>query len=157
MRVAPRTVHAVAGLALLAGGCAMFQSQEDSLREAVVDAALDQVGEDYRYGGASPDAGFDCSGLVHYSYAQAGLKLPRSAPAQRTGGRPIKFADAKAGDLLFYRFNDRKPGDLHVAIYLGGDQAVHAPVRDGEVEEIDISATHWRKRYAGATRYIPSD
>lgn len=157
MRTVSHSAHAAAGLALLASGCAMFQSHGDSLRDTVVETALDQVGEDYRYGGASPKTGFDCSGLVHYSYSQAGLKLARSAAAQRKAGTAIKFGDARPGDLLFYRFNDRKPGDLHVVIYLGGDKAVHAPVRNGEVEKIDISAAHWRKRYVGATRYIPPD
>lgn len=154
---APALRTAVLAASLAVGGCAMFQSAEDSLRETVVDTALDQVGEDYRYGGANPRDGFDCSGLVHYSYAQAGFKLPRSAAAQRRGGRPIKFEQAQPGDLLFYRFNDRKPGDLHVVIYLGKGKAVHAPVRDGKVEKIDITAPHWRKRYAGAARYITGD
>lgn len=147
---------ALLGAGLLAG-CGLFQSKSEAMRETVVETALDQVGEDYRYGGADPDDGFDCSGLVHYSYKEAGLKLPRSAAAQRKGGRPIKFSQARPGDLLFYRFNDRKPGDLHVVIYLGDGEGVHAPVRDGEVEVIQVTARHWRDRYVGASRYIRDD
>ena len=146
-----------AALGLALAGCGMFQSRADEQRETVVETALDQVGEDYQYGGADPDDGFDCSGLVVYSYREAGLKLPRSAAAQRKGGRAIKLSQAKPGDLLFYRFNDRKPGDLHVVIFLGDGEAVHAPVRDGEVEVIKIGARHWRDRYVGATRYIRED
>lgn len=149
-----------AGAVLLAAalaGCGMFQSRSEQLREAVVETALDQVGEDYKYGGADPSDGFDCSGLVVYSYREAGLKLPRSAAAQRKGGRAIKFANARPGDLLFYNFNDRKPGDLHVVIYLGDGKAVHAPVRNGEVEVIAITARHWRDRYVGASSYIKDD
>jgi cell wall-associated NlpC family hydrolase len=138
-------------------GCGMFQSRAEALRESVVETALDQVGEDYAYGGADPDDGFDCSGLVHYSYKEAGLKLPRSAAAQKKGGRPIKFSQAQPGDLLFYRFGDRKAGDLHVVMYLGDGEAVHAPVRDGEVEVIRVTARHWRDRYVGAARYIRED
>ena len=144
-------------LAAALAGCGLFQSKADEVREVVVETALDQVGEDYKYGGASPDTGFDCSGLVVYSYREAGLKLPRSAAAQRKGGRSIKFSQARPGDLLFYNFNDRKPGDLHVVIYLGDGEAVHAPVRKGEVEVIKVSARHWRDRYVGATRYIRED
>jgi cell wall-associated NlpC family hydrolase len=147
----------VCPLFLLMAGCGLFQSKAERMREAVVETALDQVGEDYKYGGDNPDKGFDCSGLVVYSYREAGLKLPRSAAAQRKGGRAIKFADARPGDLLFYSFNDRKPGDLHVVIFLGGGKAVHAPVRNGEVEVIKITARHWRQRYVGATRYIRED
>ncbi|HUR42012.1 MAG TPA: C40 family peptidase [Verrucomicrobiae bacterium] len=134
----------------------MFQTSEEDLREAIVETALDQVGEDYEYGGADPSDGFDCSGLVHYSYGEAGIKLPRSAAQQRKAGKTITFSDARPADLLFYSFGDRKAGDLHVVIYLGDGRAVHAPVRNGEVEEIDVTASHWRKRYVGAVRVIPS-
>lgn len=135
----------------------MFQSKEDELRETIVEAALDQVGEDYEYGGADPDHGFDCSGLIFYSYRTAGMKLPRSAAAQRKAGRAIPFKEAKPADLLFYRFGDRSPAYLHVVMYLGDGEAVHAPVRNGEVEVIKITARHWRDRYVGATRYIKGD
>lgn len=147
-----------AALAVLLGtaltGCGLFQSRADELREEIVETALDQVGEDYKYGGDSPSEGFDCSGLVQYSYKEAGIKLPRSASAQRKAGRAIKFADARPGDLLFYHFGDRKAGDLHVVIFIGDGEGVHAPVRNGEVEVIKITARHWRDRYVGATRYI---
>lgn len=148
---------AAALLAAALAGCALFQSEADAVREVIVETALDQVGEDYRYGGDHPDEGFDCSGLVVYSYREAGLKLPRSAAAQRKAGRAIKFADARPGDLLFYHFGDRKAGDLHVVIYLGDGEGVHAPVRDGEVEVIKVTARHWRDRYVGAARYVRED
>ena len=150
-----------AALAVLLGtalaGCGLFQSRADELRETVVETALDQVGEDYKYGGESPGEGFDCSGLVQYSYKEAGIKLPRSAAAQRKAGRAITFRDARPGDLLFYHFGDRKAGDLHVVIFIGDGKAVHAPVRNGEVEVIKIGARHWRDRYVGAARYIRED
>ena len=147
----------VCPLLLALAGCGLFQSKADEQREDVVEAALDQVGEDYEYGGESPSEGFDCSGLVQYSYKKIGMKLPRSAAQQKQAGRPIKFKDARPGDLLFYRFGDRKAGDLHVVMYIGGGEAVHAPVRDGEVEVIAITARHWRDRYVGAARYIKED
>ena len=144
-------------LAAALAGCALFQSDADELREEIVDTALDQVGEDYEYGGEDPDDGFDCSGLVFYSYGQHGIKVPRSAAAQKKGGKFVLFKDARPADLLFYRFNDRKPGDLHVVIYLGGGKGVHAPVRDGEVEVIKVSDRQWTSRYVGAARYIRGD
>jgi cell wall-associated NlpC family hydrolase len=150
-----------AALAVLLGAalasCGLFQSRGDELREAIVETALDQVGEDYKYGGESPSEGFDCSGLVQYSYREAGIKLPRSAAAQRKAGRAIKFAEARPGDLLFYHFGDRKAGDLHVVMFIGDGEAVHAPVRDGEVEVIKIGARHWRDRYVGASRFIKEE
>ncbi len=150
-----------AALAIFLGtalaGCGLFESRADELREAIVETALDQVGEDYKYGGESPSEGFDCSGLVQYSYKESGIKLPRSAAAQRKAGRAIKFADARPGDLLFYHFGDRKAGDLHVVIFIGDGEAVHAPVRNGEVAVIKITARAWRDRYVGASRYIHED
>jgi cell wall-associated NlpC family hydrolase len=141
-------------LLVLPASCAMFQSEEDELRETIVETALDQLGEDYEYGGADPDDGFDCSGLIFYSYREAGVQLPRSAAAQRKAGRAIPFKDAKPADLLFYRFSDRGPAYLHVVMYLGDGQAVHAPARDGKVEVIRVTAPYWRQRYVGATRIL---
>ena len=148
---------AVAALGIALAGCGLFQSRADELRETVVETALDQVGEDYRYGGADPDDGFDCSGLVWYSYREAGIKLPRSAASQKKAGKFVLFKDARPGDLLFYHFGDRKAGDLHVVMYVGDGEGVHAPVRDGEVEVIKVTDSHWRKRYVGAARYIKED
>ena len=142
---------------ILLSGCALFQSDADKLRDDITETALDQVGEDYHYGGADPDDGFDCSGLVYYSYKQAGIKLPRSAAAQKKGGRFVLFKDARPADLLFYSFGDRKAGDLHVVMFIGNGEGVHAPVRDGEVEVIKITGRHWRDRYIGAVRYITED
>lgn len=148
---------AIVALACAATACGLFQSRGDELREEIVETALDQIGEDYEYGGASPHDGFDCSGLVYYSYGKAGIEVPRSAAAQRRAGRPIRFADARPGDLLFYRFGDRKKGDLHVVMYVGSGRGVHAPVADGEVEKIDVTLPVWKKRFVGAARYIKDD
>lgn len=144
--------------------CALFRADAEDLREDVVETALDQVGEDYEYGGADPSDGFDCSGLIWYSYAENGIKVPRSAREQHKAGRHVNFSEARPGDLLFYNFGDArpKPGEkppvaLHVALYLGDGQAVHAPVRDGEVEVITVTAKHWRQRYLGARRIIRED
>lgn len=155
---------AAVALALALAGCALFQTDAEDLRDDIVDTALDQVGEDYEYGGADPWDGFDCSGLVFYSYGEHGIKLPRSSREQRKTGRHVNFSEARPADLLFYNFNDAKPkpGEkppiaLHVALYIGDGKAVHAPVRDGEVEVIDVTRPHWRQRYLGARRIIRED
>src|SRR5439155_9901188 len=119
---------AAIGMTLLLSACGIFTSSEESLRDDIVDVALDQVGEDYHYGGASPSEGFDCSGLAYYSYGKAGIKLPRSAAEQHKAGKAVKLDDARPGDLVFYSFRDRKKGDLHVVVYLGKGRGVHAPV-----------------------------
>ena len=64
--------------------------------------AAQLVGRPYRYGGASPTTGFDCSGLVQYSYARAGRKLPRSTDDQRVAAQRIKLSELQPGDLVFF-------------------------------------------------------
>lgn len=146
---------AAASLAALAfAGCAIFGNRAADLREDIVETALDQVGEDYEFGGADPDDGFDCSGLVHYAYGESGIEVPRSTAELRRAGVPVKFASAEPADLLFYRFGQGPSTRLHVVLYLGEGRAVHAPVSDGEVEEIDVTAPAWKKRYVGAVRLL---
>ena len=152
MNRAMRTV--ALALLLVLAGCGLFQSHEDDVREAIVETALDQIGEDYEYGGADPDDGFDCSGLVYYSYGEAGIKLPRASREQRKAGRAVPLAQAKPGDLLFYDFGAQKRSALHVAIYLGEGEAVHAPASDGEVEVIRIGERVWRERFVSAVRVL---
>jgi cell wall-associated NlpC family hydrolase len=138
--------------ALLQGCSTMGSGPERAKREAIIETALDQVGRPYRYGGDNPD-GFDCSGLVLYSYAEAGIILPHNTAAQRGVGHHIDLSDARPGDLLFYRF-DRSPSSLHVAIYLGHGKMVHAPASGKQVSVIHLDDTPWPKRFLGAVRII---
>ncbi|NSL43025.1 C40 family peptidase, partial [Streptomyces sp. 8P21H-1] len=72
--------------------------------------------------GASGPATFDCSGLTQWSYAQAGVGLPRTSQAQAHAGRRVPLAQAQPGDLVTYR-DDAS----HVGMYVGNGQVVHAP------------------------------
>lgn len=84
-----------------------------------LDAALSKLGAPYRYGAAGPNA-FDCSGLVQWSYRQAGRQLPRTSGAQLAAGIPIARDNLQPGDLVsFY-------GGEHSAIYAGNGNIVHA-------------------------------
>lgn len=116
--------------------------------------ALQQIGVKYRYGGTSPDRGFDCSGLIHYS-AQAswGLKLPRRARDMAQVGQKLKVSELVVGDLVF--FNTLGHRYSHVGIYLGDGYFVHAPSSRGYVRVENMSARYWKKRYTGARRIEP--
>ena len=72
--------------------------------------------------GANGPSGFDCSGLTQWSYAQAGVGLPRTSQAQRYAGRQVPLSQARPGDLVAYR-NDAS----HIGMYMGNGQVVHAP------------------------------
>ncbi|WMX47471.1 NlpC/P60 family protein [Streptomyces roseicoloratus] len=88
---------------------------------AAVIAARSAIGKPYVWGATGPSA-FDCSGLMVWSYRQAGIALPRTSQAQRNAGRRVPLSQAQPGDLVTYR------GDAsHVAIYAGNGQVIHAP------------------------------
>ncbi len=105
--------------------------------------ALKMVGKPYRYGGASPSRGFDCSGLVQYSYRQAGVKLPHNTGAQRRLSRPVRRADLRRGDLVF--FDEKGGDDSHVGIYLGDGTFVHAPSSGKTVRRDRLHSPYWHK------------
>ena len=120
---------------------------------AVLMRALGLVGTPYRYGGNTPESGFDCSGLVTYVYRDMlDLRLPRSSRelAQVQGPRiaPQKLA---TGDLVF--FGDG--GNVsHVGIYVGEGRFVHAPSTGGTVRLDHLDGAYWRDHYSGARRVL---
>jgi cell wall-associated NlpC family hydrolase len=101
--------------------------------DAVVAAAASALGVPYVWGGASPETGFDCSGLVQWAYARAGVNLPRSTADQVHMGVPVPTDQVAPGDLVFSR-GGKPTHDLgHVAIYIGGGRVIVAPHTGAEV------------------------
>ncbi len=120
-------------------------------REAMVGEALNHLGIRYRYGGNSPDEGFDCSGLVSYvAFRSLGLTLPRSAADIASKGQQIEISELVAGDLVFFNTMGRKYS--HVGIYVGDDRFIHSPSAGGVVRVEDMKMAYWSKRYNGARR-----
>jgi cell wall-associated NlpC family hydrolase len=111
--------------------------------------AQTMIGKPYRYGGTSPK-GFDCSGLVFYSYKQAGVALPHSTDKQRSTARSIKLAELRRGDLLFFNQEGKKYG--HVAIYVGDGKFVHAPSSGKSVRSDRLDSPYWKKHFSEARR-----
>lgn len=143
--------------AAIAGCASAPPSDPAPARPAVSQAAADRaagaaykmVGRPYRYGGASP-AGFDCSGLVHYSYRQAGVALPRATEAQLAAARRVKLAELRPGDLLFFNQEGKRFG--HVGLYLGNGRFVHAPSSGKTVRTDRLDAPYWKKHLTEARR-----
>lgn len=107
------------------------------LAGVAVQAAMGQQGVTYRYATSKPGVSFDCSGLTHYAWGQAGVYLPRNSRAQAAATPRVPAAAAQPGDLIFYY-----SPISHVGIYLGGGQLVHAP-NSGSV--VKVASVSWGK------------
>lgn len=150
--------QAALSLLVLLAGCAGQQAAEEVperavARETIIETALGQIGRPYRYGGDDP-SGFDCSGLVEYSYRSAGFSVPHNTAQLRDAGRRIALRDARPGDLLLYRFSDKPDPSLHVSIYLGDGRMVHAPASGREVQVVPIEQAPWPGRFITAIRML---
>ena len=167
LAVAALVLLATHGTASLAAGHAAERSLGEPARvslgaaatqvlEAAQDVAiyaLSLVGVDYRYGGATPDRGLDCSGLIRYVFQQTtGVTLPRTAHELARIGARVPRSELVPGDLVF--FNTRRSAFSHVGIYLGDGQFIHAPSKGREVGVAQLSSSYWKKRYDGARRLV---
>jgi cell wall-associated NlpC family hydrolase len=110
--------------------------------------ALEQVGAPYRYGGNSP-TGFDCSGLIQYSYLQAGVGAPRTTGQLWSAARPVGNTEMRKGDLLFFRIDGKMS---HVGLYVGGRRFVHAPQSGRSVSVVSLDAPFYQRAFIGAGR-----
>jgi len=123
---------------------------DSSAREAAARNAEQMIGKPYRRRGASP-SGFDCSGLVVYSFAEAGVDgLPRTASSLERLARAVRLDELEPGDLLFFRLGGVKTS--HVAIYVGDRAFVHAPSPGKRVERVAFDHVYWSERLKRAGR-----
>ena len=123
-------------------------ASQGAVRQQIVDTASSMLGVPYRYGGRTP-TGFDCSGLVYFSYDSAGIRVPRTSTALFSAAEPVGVPDARPGDLLFFSFTNKVS---HVAIYLGDDEFVHAPSSGRHVSMASLNDPHYRAHFVGAGR-----
>ena len=119
---------------------------------AAVQSALSLLNTSYRFGGTTPQSGFDCSGFVAYVMGLHAVSLPRSAAEQYAVGAPVTRNRLKPGDLIF--FTTTGPGPTHVGIVTDAAQAefVHAPADGSRVRVDRFDADYWRRRWVGARR-----
>jgi cell wall-associated NlpC family hydrolase len=116
--------------------------------------ALSLTGVKYKYGGSSPETGFDCSGFVRYVFQQAAnLTLPHGARALSQLGQNIPINQLQPGDLVF--FNTLKSAFSHVGIYLGEGRFIHAPSSGGGIHVVNMNGEYWSQRFNGARRIEP--
>ncbi len=104
--------------------------------------AVRQVGVPYRYGGSTV-AGFDCSGLMQFAYANVGKRIPRTTAGQWRELSPVSAASIRVGDVLFFKIRGKIS---HVGMYLGRGRFVHAPSSGRKVSVERLNSDFYRKR-----------
>jgi cell wall-associated NlpC family hydrolase len=123
--------------------------------EDVLFRALGLVGTPYRWGGNTPDSGFDCSGLIGFVYRDAaGISLPRSTRELIVMQAPnVGKEGLQTGDLIFFATNGGSQVS-HAGIYVGEGRFVHAPATGGTVKLDSLSKAYWQKAYLSAKRVL---
>ncbi|CAN5802651.1 hypothetical protein BH18ACT13_BH18ACT13_17720 [soil metagenome] len=117
-----------------------------SIGERAAKNALEAVGVPYRWGGTSPETGFDCSGLVRWAYGRLGIEVPHSSYALWSSELPVERARMRVGDVLV------SSGIGHVGMYLGAGRMVHAPYSGTEVQVVSLASTSYGTRLVGVRR-----
>ena len=118
--------------------------------KTVLQRAFALLGTPYRWGGSSPDGGFDCSGLVGYVFRSIGIDLPRVSRAMANEGVAITDRTALAeGDLVFFGRRGRVD---HVGIYVGDGKFLHAPRTGRDVTVSSLTSGYWAQKYMEARR-----
>lgn len=116
--------------------------------------AIGLIGTPYRWGGNTPDGGFDCSGLVDYIYrTEAAIKLPRTSRAMAAvdGEKIRRMAQLASGDLVFFAIGG---AISHVGVYVGKGRFVHAPDSGGTVRLDHLDGPYWRSHFAYGKRLL---
>ncbi|MNG74985.1 Murein DD-endopeptidase MepH precursor [compost metagenome] len=136
---------------------AFNQPNGSPIADDVLIRAIGLVGTPYRWGGNTPAAGFDCSGLIGYVYRDAaGISLPRTTRDMIVMRAPTVNVNAlQSGDLVFFATSGGSQVS-HAGIYVGEGRFVHAPSAGGTVRLDYLSNSYWAKAYLQAKRVIPS-
>ncbi len=133
-------------------GEAIIRQQPSVIRrnagEQAAVVAVRQLGVPYRYGG-STTKGFDCSGLVHYAYLQAGKMIPRTTAGQWQSLMPVTAKNLRVGDILFFNIAGKVS---HVGLYLGSRRFVHAPSTGRDVTIAELDSAYYRKTFVRGGR-----
>ena len=125
----------------------------------VIPTAERYIGVKYKWGGTSPNTGFDCSGYVQYVFAKHGVKLPRTSRAQASAGArvPLTFDDLRTGDLLMFASNGNPIS--HVAIYAGNRRIIHSSKSGSGVRYDNLTSSRgaWYRDNAVVARRVGTE
>ncbi|MDF7680821.1 C40 family peptidase [Enterobacteriaceae bacterium ESL0689] len=117
---------------------------------------MGQIGKPYRWGGTSPQTGFDCSGLIYYAYKDlVKIRIPRTANEMYhlDDARPVERSELQSGDLVFFRTQNRGVAD-HVGVYVGNGKFIQSPRSGRDIQITSLSEDYWTRHYVGARRVM---
>jgi murein DD-endopeptidase len=145
-----RTVPTLILAFFLISSCQNTQTVNTSTAIAATEVAKSMIGQPYRYGGQSP-GGFDCSGLVWYSYKQVGVNTARTSKDLRKQARKISRKKMRAGDLIFFKGWVRTG---HVGMYIGNGRFIHAPSSGKKIKVDRLDNGYWYDHFKSAGRIV---
>lgn len=126
-----------------------------SSRTRIINTLLAQLGKPYRWGGSSPETGFDCSGLVYYAWHKNfNIRLPRTAEGMYTMSRAhsVQLRHLEPGDMVFFSMAGTRVD--HVGVYVGNGHFIEAPHTGEDVKIVSLMKDNYRRHYQGARRLI---
>lgn len=124
---------------------------EQNIRRGIVEAAKKNIGSKYKFGGTTPQTGFDCSGLILWSYLQYGIQIPRTTWEQMKAGQAVKEESLEPSDILVFKMRRRGRTRYHTGLYAGEGKFIHSP-RTGKKIHISSLTEYWKKRLVSARR-----
>lgn len=134
------------------------EAPSDELTLKILESAQSYLGTRYRFGGTSPESGFDCSGFVQHVFGENGIQLGRSSRDQAREGIHVPLSALKPGDLIFFSMHNRKHSRIdHVGLYIGDGQFIHAASsRSRQIKVEDLKSVRYLSRVVTTRRVIDS-
>lgn len=127
----------------------------NDLRTQIVSTAEALVGVDYVSGMATPEQGFDNSGLIYYVLRENGfINCPRGTAAQKEMGTTVALSEIEPGDILFFTDKDSETGEMidFAGIYTGNGQLIYSPYPGEKVKFADLNSSYWQNCFSRAVR-----
>lgn len=127
----------------------------NDLRTQIVSTAEALVGVDYVSGMATPEQGFDNSGLIYYVLRENGfINCPRGTAAQKEMGTTVQLSEIEPGDILFFTDKDSETGEMidFAGIYTGNGQLIYSPYPGEKVKFADLNSSYWQNCFSCAVR-----
>ena len=131
-----------------------FLADEQGITQKILATAYSQYGKPYRYGGHSPETGFDCAGFTQWAFGEHGIDLPRTSREQLTVGTKVAADDIRPGDLMVFYEGRGRRRTTHIGIYAGDGKFIHSPHTGDRIKESDAFDKHHKATFVAARRVV---